>query len=80
MASSSPLLYGQLQEKTRPLIRRYHGREPLFDWMAQQISEAVYQNKEVTPYPVFLQQKMTEGKVSHPLSLAQWYSVSHSWS
>lgn len=53
----------KLQEKTRPLIQRYHGREALFDWMIQQISEAVYQNKEVTPYPDFLQQRIAEGKV-----------------
>ena len=53
-----------LQERTRPLILRYHGRETLFDWMAQQVTEAIYQNRDVTPYPDFLQQRVSEGKVS----------------
>ena len=35
----------ELQEKLRPLITRYHGREALFDWMLLQIQEAIYQNK-----------------------------------
>lgn len=56
-----------MQEKTRPLILRYHGRELLFDWMAQQVSEAIYQNRDVTPYPDFLQQRLADGKVSHTL-------------
>jgi hypothetical protein len=52
-----------IQEKTRPLIQRYHGREALFDWIVQQICDAVFHNKEVTPYPDFLQQRVTEGKL-----------------
>ena len=31
--------------------------------MSLQIKEAVYQNRDVTPYPVFLQQRVAEGKV-----------------
>ncbi len=31
-----------LQEKLRPLVNRYHGRETLFDWMLLQIKETVY--------------------------------------
>jgi hypothetical protein len=54
---------GLIQEKTGPLILRYHGRESLFDWMAQQVCEAVFQDKEVTPYPDFLLQRVAEGKL-----------------
>ena len=35
----------QLQEKLRPLITKYHGRETLFDWMFLQIKETVYARK-----------------------------------
>ena len=56
------------QESTRPLILRYHGREILFDWMAQQLSEAIYQNRDVTPYPDFLKQRLSDGKVSRTIS------------
>jgi len=52
-----------LQEKIRPLVARYHGRECLFDWMRLQIDEAVYQNKEVTPYPEFIKQLMRHGRL-----------------
>lgn len=37
----------ELQEVLRPLIVRYHGRVPLFDWMFLQIREAVLENKYV---------------------------------
>ena len=57
-------VWAPLQEKTRPLILRYHGRENLFDWMAQQVSEAVFQNRDVTPYPDFLRQRLRDSKVS----------------
>lgn len=58
-----------MQENTRPLILRYHGRELLFDWMAQQVSQAIYQNRDVTSYPEFLEQRLADGRVSHTLSL-----------
>lgn len=58
-----------MQENTRPLILRYHGRELLFDWMAQQVSEAIYQNRDVTPYPDFIQQRVEGGKVSFIVGL-----------
>ena len=35
----------QLQEKLRPMIARYHGRELLFDWMLLQIKQAVFEDK-----------------------------------
>ena len=37
----------QLQEKLRPLVNRYHGRETLFDWMFLQIKETIYLHKYV---------------------------------
>ena len=37
----------QIQESLRPLIVRYHGRVPLFDWMLLQIKEAIFDNKYV---------------------------------
>ena len=66
-----------LQEKMRPLILRYHGRECLFDWMALQVTEAIYHNRNVTPYPEFLQQLVSEGKVSHPCTHTHTLSLSH---
>lgn len=36
---------GVLQEQLRPLIRRYHGREVLFDWMLQQIQDAIFDHR-----------------------------------
>ena len=53
----------ELQEKLRPLITRYHGREALFDWMLLQIQEAIYQNKDVTPYPEFIKTQIEAGKI-----------------
>ena len=55
---------GVRQERTRPLILRYHGRECLFDWMKQQVEEAIYHNRDVSPYPEFLKQQIKQGKVS----------------
>lgn len=52
-----------LQEKVRPLITRYHGRECLFDWMRLQVEEALYQNKEVIPYPEFVKEQMRHGRL-----------------
>ena len=52
-----------LQEKVRPLITRYHGRECLFDWMRLQVEEALYQNKEVTPYPEFIKEQVSRGRL-----------------
>lgn len=43
-----------MQDKLRPLIVRYHGRVTLFDYMKQQIEEAVLNNSDVTPYPEFI--------------------------
>lgn len=40
--------------QVRPLVKRYHGREVLFDWMGLQIEQAVYLNEDVTPYPEFI--------------------------
>ena len=34
-----------LQEQLRPLILRYHGREVLFDWMLQQIQDAIFDHR-----------------------------------
>ena len=35
------------QDKLRPLIARYHGRECLFDWMLLQIKQAIFENRLV---------------------------------
>lgn len=45
------------------MVRRYHGRECLFDWMLLQIVEAVYQKQEVTPYPEFIKAQLRKGKL-----------------
>lgn len=50
-----------LHEKLRPLVKRYHGREVLFDWMKLQIDEAVYKNVDVTPYPEYIKSLMKDG-------------------
>lgn len=49
--------------QVRPLITRYHGRECLFDWMRLQVEEAVYQNRDVTPYPEFIKEWLREGRL-----------------
>ena len=43
-----------MHEQTRVVIRRYHGREVLFDWMKLQVKEAVYGKANVTPYPEYI--------------------------
>ncbi len=40
----------ELQEKLRPLINKYHGRETLFDWMFLQIKETVFLQKYSSCY------------------------------
>ena len=35
----------KLQEKLRPMVNKYHGRETLFDWMFLQITEVVFEKK-----------------------------------
>jgi len=52
-----------LKEKIRPLVARYHGQECLLEWMWLQIDEAVYQNKEVTPYLEFIKQLVRQGRL-----------------
>ena len=52
-----------MQEATRAAILRYHGRETLFDWMKLQFEEAIYQNKDVTPYPEFIKKQIASGKI-----------------
>ena len=43
-----------MQEKLLPLVKRYHGRVTLFQWMKLQIEEAVFKKQDVTPYPEFI--------------------------
>ena len=43
-----------IQEAARRVVKRYHGREVLFDWMKLQVEEAVYNKAEVTPYPEYI--------------------------
>ena len=43
-----------MQGKLLPLVKRYHGRVALFEWMKLQIEEAVYKKADVTPYPEFI--------------------------
>ena len=52
-----------IQDTVLPLVKRYHGREYLFDWMKLQIEEAIYKNQDVTPYPEFIKQQIREGKL-----------------
>ena len=54
---------GAMQEKLAPMITRYHGREFLFQWMKLQIEEAVYKNKDVTPYPEYLKEEIRAGRL-----------------
>lgn len=42
----------QLQEKLRPMIARYHGRELLFDWMLLQIKQAIFEDRLVNNWCV----------------------------
>ena len=53
-----------IQQCTRPAILRYHGRQCLFDWMHLQVQEAIYLNKDVTPYPEFIKSEVRKGKLS----------------
>lgn len=54
---------GAMQEKLAPMITRYHGREFLFQWMKLQIEEAIYKNKDVTPYPEYLKEEIRAGRL-----------------
>ena len=51
-----------IQEAASPMIKRYHGRQVLFDWMKLQIQEAVYINTDVTPYPEYIKMLIALGK------------------
>jgi len=53
-----------LQEASRAAILRYHGRDCLFDWMKQQLEDAIFKNKDVTPYPEFVKEWVKSGKLS----------------
>lgn len=52
-----------MHEVIRQAVKRYHGREVLFDWMKLQVEEAVYNNTEVTPYPEYIKALIREGKM-----------------
>ena len=54
----------KLQEASRAAILRYHGRDCLFDWMMQQIEDAIFTNKDVTPYPEFVKVWVESGKLA----------------
>lgn len=51
-----------MHEKTCPLIRRYHGRMVMSDWMKLQIEEAVYKGTDVTPYPEYIKGLVRDSK------------------
>lgn len=51
-----------MHEKIRPIVRRYHGREVLFDWMRLQIEEAVYNQTDVSPYPEYIKGLVRSGR------------------
>lgn len=51
-----------MHELTRQVVKRYHGREVLFDWMRLQVEEAVYKQTDVTPYPEYIKALIREGK------------------
>lgn len=53
-----------LQEASRAAILRYHGRDCLFDWMRQQLEDAIFKNKDVTPYPEFVKAWVESDKLS----------------
>lgn len=50
-----------MHDKIRPAVKRYHGREVLFDWMKLQVEEAVYNNADVTPYPEYIKSLIRRG-------------------
>ena len=52
-----------IQSTVLPLVSRYHGREYLFGWMKLQIEEAIYKNKDVTPYPEFIKAQIQDGNL-----------------
>ena len=55
---------GLIQEGTRAAILHYHGRECLFDWMKLQIEEAIFKDRDVTPYPEFIKLWVKERDIS----------------
>lgn len=46
----------QIQDAVSNVVRCYHGRIALSQWMKLQLVQAVIERKEVTPYPDFVQQ------------------------
>ena len=52
-----------IQEAARRVVKRYHGREVLFDWMKLQVEEAVYNKAEVTPYPEYIKALIRDNKL-----------------
>lgn len=52
-----------LHKAARTMVKRYHGREILFDWMELQVEEAVYKKTVVTPYPEYIKALIREGKL-----------------
>lgn len=52
-----------IQEAARRAVKRYHGREVLFDWMKLQVEEAVYNKTEVTPYPEYIKTLIRDKKL-----------------
>ena len=52
-----------MQDKLRPLVERYHGRLILFEYMKQQIEQAVLDNTDVIPYPEFIKALIQNNKL-----------------
>ena len=52
-----------IQGKLLPLVKRYHGRVALFEWMKLQIEEAVYKKADVTPYPEFIKAQVRSSAI-----------------
>jgi hypothetical protein len=72
----------QMQEALCPLVTRYHGRLVLFDWMLLQIREAIFENKDVTPYPEYIKKLMASDKLKlddisqrHTRDYLQYYNA-----
>jgi hypothetical protein len=45
----------EIQDAVSDVVRCYHGRMALSQWMKLQLVETIIEKKEVTPYPAFIQ-------------------------
>mmetsp|Transcript_1196 Transcript_1196/g.2757 ORF Transcript_1196/g.2757 Transcript_1196/m.2757 type:complete len:750 (-) Transcript_1196:1630-3879(-) len=66
-----------IQERARPILERYHGRNALYEWMQHQVQSVFVDFEEPMEYPTFIQTYFVETGVIDLENPAQKHTASY---